>query len=191
MAGEDDMSFFESEDEKWMMGDFEIDLDIDLGRPIDFEADESATNQHEDSGFLDADAPGNVDPRKETPSASGPVTSASDQRKRAGSGSGHGGNVNTNGNSGSAQRSGGPNLVNSTPAGANPNGNGSKEVRFHPLPNVHSSGNGSNRGQPPHGSNGNGSSGSGGRTSGRPSAGGFSFPPGVVRHIFFLVRYRP
>ena len=186
MAGEDDMSFFESEDEKWMMGDFEIDLDIDLGRPIDFEADESATNQQEDSGFLDADAPGNVDPRKGTPSASG-------QRKGAGSGpgSGHDSNVNTDGNGGSAQRSAGSNLVNSTSVGANPNGNGGKEVRFHPLPNVHSSGNGNNRGQPPHGSNGNGSNGSGGRTSGRPSAGGFSFPPGVVRRIFFPFRCQP
>lgn len=193
MAGEDDMSFFASEDEKWMMGDFEIDLDIDLGRPIDFEADESATNQQDDSGFLDADTLGNVDPRKGTPSASGPVTSASGPRNRAGSGPGHDNNVNTNGNSGSAQRSGGPNPVNSASVGVNPNGNGSKEVRFHPLPNVHPGGNGNNRVQPPNGSNGNGSNGSGGRTNGgRPSAGGFSFPPpGVVRHIFFSFRYRP
>ena len=189
MAGEDDMSFFESEDEKWMMGDFDIDLDVDLGRPIDFEADESATNQQDDSGFLDVDTSGNVGPRKGTPSASVPVTSASGQRNRVGSGSSRDNNVNTDGNSGSAQRSGGSNPVNSTSVGVNPNGNGGKEVRFHPLPNVHPSGNGNNRGQPPNGSGGNGSNGSGGRTNGRPSAGGFSFPPaGVVRHISFSVQ---
>ena len=219
MAGED-MTFFESEDEKWMMGDFDIDLDVDLGRPIDFEADESAANR-DDSGFLDADSSGNVDTRKGTPS--GPVSSVSAQRNPAVSVSGHNNNnvtnsglgSSTNGNNNSAQRSGGSNPVRPTSStGVNPNGNdnngsGNKEVSFQPLPNVRpggngtSNGNGNNRGQPLNGSNGNGNNGNGGggRTNlsnstsavqpsgsgnGRPSAGGFSFPPGVVRCVFDL-----
>jgi len=181
MAGEDDMTFFESEDEKWMMGDFDIDLDVDLGRPIDFEADESVANQ-DDSGFLDADSSGNADTRKGTPSrVSGPAASASAQRNGTVSVSGHNNNKannsglgsSTNGNSNSAQRSGGSNPVGSTSTGVNPNGdgkngNGNKEVRFQPLPNVHpggngtSNGNGNNRGQLQNGSNGNGSNGNGG-----------------------------
>ena len=184
-AGEDDMSFFESEDDKWMMGDFDIDLDVDLGRPIDFEADESVTNQ-DDSGFLDAKFSGNVEPRKGT-------TSASAQRNDGVSVSGH--------NSNSVQRPGGSDSIALT--GVNPNGNGKKEVSFQPLPNVRSSGNapsngnGNNRVQRPSGPNGNGGranlpnststvqpSSSG---NSRPSAGGFSFPPGTVRVAFCVL----
>ena len=197
MAGEDDMTFFESEDDKWMMGDFDIDLDVDVGRPINFEADESAANQ-DDSGFLEANLSGNVDPRNGTPSVSDPTASAF----------GHNNNnsglrSSINGNNSSAQRPGGSNPVNSTSAGVNPNGNGNKAVRFQPLPHVRSNinngtsgGNGNNRGQLPGGSNGNGGrtnspnststaqpSGSG---NSRPSAGGFSFPPGLVRVTFLL-----
>ena len=224
MAGEDDMTFFASEDEKWMMGDFDIDLDVDLGRPIDFEADESATNQ-DDSGFMDVNSSENLDARKGTPSVSGPVASASVQRNATASLSGHNNNsVNgsglgssTNGNNNFAQRSGGPNPVDSTSTGVNPrgngnNGSGNKAVSFQPLQNVRpggngtSNGNGNNRGQPPNGLNGNGNGnngngGGGGRTNpsnststvqptgsgnGRPSAGGFSFPPGAVRYVFHL-----
>ena len=196
------MSFFESEDEKWMMGDFDIDLDVDLGRPIDFEADESVTNQ-DDSGFLDGNSSGNVDPRKGT---SGLVASASAQRSGTVSVPGNNNNLgnsglgsSTNGNNNSARRSGGSNLINSTSTGASSNGNnnndnGNKEVSFQPGPNVRfgGNGNGNNRGQPPNGSNGNGNDGRpnstaqpSGSGNGRPSAGGFSFPPGIVRVIVF------
>jgi hypothetical protein len=205
MAGEDDMIYFESEDEKWMMGDFDIDLDVDLGRPIDFEGEESAVNQ-DDSGFQDADSSGGVDPRKGPPSVPAPGASASAQRN---------GIVSVSGHNNPAQRLGGSNLANSTSTGVNPsrpandinsngngnNGNGNKELNF---PNVRSGGNGTsigngnNRGQPPNGSTGTGN-GNGGKVNpsnststvqssgsgnSRPSAGGFSFPPGVVRVIF-------
>ena len=213
---EDDMAFFGSEDEKWMMGDFDIDLDVDLGRPINFGADESATNQ-DDSGFQDTNSSGNVDPRKGTPSVTGPAASASAPRNDTVSVSGHNNSLantglgpSTNGSTTSAQRSGGFDLGNSTSMGVNPNGNGSgnKEVSFQPLPNVRSGGNGTsigngnNRGQPLNGSNGsgNGNYGSGGKPNAsnstvqpsgsgntRPSAGGFSFPPGTVRAISFPV----
>lgn len=195
MGGEDDVTFFESEDETWMMGDFDIDLDVDLGRPIDFEGDESVANQDE-SGFQNADSSGNVDPRKGTPSVSGPTPSASAQRNGAVSVSGHNNNVHntglnppTNGNTNSGQRLGGSNPANPTSTGlVNSNGNGNhgngnKEPNFQPLPNVRS------------GSNGNG-----GRTnllnstsnaqpsSNRPSAGGFTFPPGIVSVILLSSR---
>jgi hypothetical protein len=201
MAGEDDMSFFESEDEKWMMGEFDLDLDVDLGRPIDFEAEESITN-HDDSGFQEAKlSSGNLDPRKGTLYVSGPGASASGRQDGTVTVPGHISNTglgsSTNGNDNSAQRSGGSNLGNPTSVGvANPNGNGNntngkKEVSFQPLPNVRFSGNGNARGQPSHGSTGNeGRTNSPNSTSSvqpsgsgniRPSAGGFSFPPGVVR----------
>jgi len=184
------MTFFESDDEKWMMGDFDLDLDVDLGRPIDFEADESVTNQ-DDSGFQDANSSGNAGPRKGTSSVSGPAASASVQRSSAP----HNNDVDNtrldssaNGNHNSVQRSGGSSLVNSNSMGVNPDGNGNnrngnKEVSFQPLPNVRSSG------------NGNGNNGNGGKTnlssstsSVQPSAGGFSFPPSIVRVYlaFFL-----
>ena len=182
MAGEDDMAFFESEDEKWMMGDFDIDLDVDLGRPIDFEADESATNQ-DDSGFMDANSSGNPDARKGTPSVPGPVASASAQRNAAASNrnnnvNGPGLGSSTNGNNNLAQRSGASKPVDSTSTSVNPKGNGNngggnKAVSFQPLSNVRpggngtSNGNGNNRGQPPNGpnGNGNGNGGGGARTS--------------------------
>jgi hypothetical protein len=196
MAGEDDISFFESEDERWMMGDFDLDLDVDLGRPIDFEADESITN-HDDSGFQDANlSSGNLDPQKGTLSVSDGTAAVPGHTSNTGLGS------PKNGNDNSAQRSGGSNLGNPTSVGvANPSGrgnnaNGKKEVSFQPLPNVRFSGNGNARGQPSNGSTGNGNNGNGGRTNSpnstssvqpsgsgniRPSAGGFSFPPSVVR----------
>ena len=217
MAGEDDMSYFESEDERWMMGDFDIDLDVDLGRPIDFEGEESVANP-DDSGFQSAD------PRKGTPSVPGPTTSASAQLN--GTVSGHNNNINnaglnssTSGNGNSGQRFGGSNVANATstgvaslsrPSNGNGNhGNGNKESNFQPLPNVRSGGNGTsngnggNRGQPVNSStgNGNGNNGNGGRSNlsnstsnvqpsgsgnNRPSAGGFTFPPGVVSGISFL-----
>lgn len=213
MAGEDEMAFFESEDEKWMMGDFDIDLDVDLGRPIDFEVDESVANQ-DDSGFLDANSSGTVDPRKRT-SVSGPGASGSAQRNGSVSGNNNvsnraGFDSSMNGNNNPAHRPGASNLVNSTSTGVNPNGNGSKEVSFQPLPNVRSSGNGTsngngnNRGQMPNGPNGNGggNNGNGGKTNlsnptpavqpsgsgnSRPSAGGFSFPSGVVCVVFLYL----
>jgi hypothetical protein len=197
MAGEDDMVFFGSEDEKWMMGDFDMDLDVDLGRPIDFEGDESVINQG-DSGFQDAHCSGTVDPRKGTPSVAGPAASASVQRDGIVSTSVHNGNA--------AQRLGGSNPADSTSTGVvDSNSNGNKEVNFQPLPNVRpggngtSIGNGNNRNGSTGTRNGNGSNGNGGRTNlsnststvqpsgsgnSRPSAGGFSFPPGVVRVIF-------
>ena len=201
MAGEDDMTFFESEDERWMMGDFDIDPDVDLGRPIEFEADGSVTN-HDDSGFQDANtSSGNADPRKGTAPVSGPIACSS-----AVSTSGCNGEVGDPGLGSSTNKdsnSGGPNLVNSTSKGvANQNGNGNnhdkdnKGVGFQPVRNVRFNDNGNDRGQPSNGSTGNGhrNNGNGGITSmtpgaqpsgsgnSRPSAGGFSFPPGVVRH---------
>lgn len=170
MAGEDDMTFFDSEDEKWMMGDFDIELDVDLGRPIDFGADESAANQQDDSGFLDASSSGDVDPRKGTPAAPTPAPA---QR-------------NDNSSSlGPAQRSGGSNLVTSTSTGVDPNGNGNKEVSFQPLPNVRSSGNGISNGNggKVNPSNSTSTVRPSDSSNGKPSAGGFSFPPGVVRCI--------
>ena len=226
MAGEDDITFFESEDERWMMGDFDVDLEVDLGRPIDFEADESVTN-HDDSGFQEANnSSGNMDPRKATSSVSGPGASGSGQRDGAVSVSGHNagdGNTglgsSTNRNSNSGQRPGGTTLAKPTSAGVvNPNanrnnGNGKKEVSFQPLPNVRSSGNGNNRGQPLNGPTGpgtgtgnrNANNGNGNRTNlssstsevqpsgsgnSRPSAGGFTFPPGPVRTIPLAVDER-
>ena len=180
MAGEDDMVFFGSEDEKWMMGDFDMDLDVDLGRPIDFEGDESVINQ-DDSGFQDAHCSGTVDPRKGTPSVADPAASASVQRDGTVSTSVHNGNT--------VQRLGGPNPADSASAGVVD----SNVVNPRPLSNMHPGGNGTSIG------NRNGSNGNGGRTNlsnststvqpsgsgnGRPSAGGFSFPPGVVR-VFF------
>lgn len=166
MAGEDDMTFFESEEEGWMMGDFDIDLDVDLGRPIDLEVDESVRNHYE-SRFQDANgSSGNVDPRKGT-SVSGPSASVSAQPD---------GPVSVSGN----------------------NNDDDKEVRFQPLLNMRLSGSGNDRGQPLNGLIGNGDrkNGNGGKPTrssttpsvqasgsdnSRPSAGGFSFPPGAVR----------
>lgn len=216
MAGVDDMAFFESEDDKWMMGDFDIDLDVDMGRPIDFEADESVTNQ-DDSGFQDANSnsSGNVDPRKATPSVSGPGASASAQRDGAAPVSGHsnagngGLGFSTNGGSNPARGSGGSNPANTTSTGAaKPNGNGGKEVSFQLPPNPRLNGNGNNRGQQFNGPIGTGTGNNGnlgGRmgqssststvqhsssTNSRPSAGGFSFPPGVVRVFFYATLER-
>lgn len=189
MAGEDDMTFFESEDDRWMMGDFDIDLDVDLGRPIDFEVD--VTN-HDDSGFQDGEtSSGNVDPGKRTPPVSGSVSGLG--RNESAGMNGLGSSTNRSGNSG------GSNLVNSASAGiVNQNGNGNndrgkKEVGFQPLPNVRFSGNGNDRGQPFNGSTGNGGGATPSNTTSnaqppgagnsRPSAGGFSFPSGVVRDI--------
>ena len=214
MAGEDDMAFFESEDERWMMGDFDIDLDVDLGRPIDFEGDGSVANP-DDSGFQDANSSGNV------PSVQGSTTSV----QRNGAVSGHNNNAgnaglnsSTNGNGNSGQRLGGSNLANPTSTGAtNPSrppngfnsngngnhGNGNKGSNLQSLPNMCSGGNGTsigngnNRSQPLNGSNGStgtGNNENGGRmnlsdstssvqpsgSGNRPSAGGFTFPPGVV-----------
>ena len=216
MAGEDDLAFFGSEDEKWLMGDF--DLDVDMGRPINFDGEEPAADQ-DDSGFQDAKSSGNADPRKATPSVPGSIVSTPAQRAVAVSVPGRNNNTNnaglgssTSGDSSSAQRSGGFDLVDPPSKGAvNPSrptnqngdhGNGSKGVNPQPLPNVRSGGNGTsigngnNRGQPVNGSTGNGN---GGRTNlsnststvqpsgsgnNRPSAGGFTFSPGVVRTVF-------
>ena len=191
MAGEDDMTFFESEDERWMMGDFDIDLDVDLGRPIEFEADESVTN-HDDSGFQEANTSG--DPRKGISTISGPGASA--QRNGTVSVSGLNENIGAAGLGSSTNRndnSGGSNLVNPT---SNQNGDGNKhsDVGLQPLRTVRFSGNGNDRGQPSNGPLVSGG-GNGGKTTpsnttssvqpsgsgnGRPSAGGFSFPPGAV-----------
>jgi hypothetical protein len=195
MAGEDDVTFFESEDERWMTGEFDIDLDVDLGRPIDFEADESVTN-HDVSGFQEANTcPGSVDPRKRISTVPGPGASASVQRNGTVSISISGLNedISTSGLGSSTNR----NSSNSGGAtdlkGNGNNQNDNKEVGFQPVPNVRLSGNGNDRGQQFKGSAGGGN---GGRTTpsnttssvqpsgsgnGRPSAGGFSFPPGVVR----------
>jgi len=187
------MTFFESDDEKWMTGDFDLDLDVDLGRPIDFEADESVTNQ-DDSGFQDANSSGNAGQRKGTPSISGPAASASVQRSGAPPVPGHNNNVNnirlgcsTNGNS--VRGSGGSHLANSTSTGINPdgnggNGNGNKGVSFQPLPNVRSSVNGN--GGKTNSSNSTSSVQPSGSGDGKPSPGGFSFPPGVVRVYFYF-----
>jgi len=215
MAGEDDLAFFGYEDEKWMMGDFEIDLDVDMGRPIDFEG-EGLTADQDDSGFQDGNSSGNADPQKGTPSVPGTTVSTYAQRTVAGSVPVRNNSTNTtglgsstNGDSNSAQRSGGFNLTDPTSKGvANPSrpandlngnhGNGNKELSHQPLPNVRSGGNntsignGNNRGQLLNGSTGNGN---GGRTNppgsgnNRPSAGGFTFAPGVVRAIFLCRRY--
>ena len=204
MVEEDDATFFESEDERWMMGDFDIDLDVDLGRPIEFEADESVTN-HDDSGFQEANiSSGNGDPRRGIPTGSGPGVSA--QRNGTVSVSGLNENVGTTGLGSSTNRNnnlGRPNLVNPTSTGAtNQNGNGkndngNKEVG---LRTVRFSGDGNDRGQrsnaglPVGGGNGGRTTPSNATSSvqpsgsgnGRPSAGGFSFPPGVVRVTFLL-----
>lgn len=189
MAGEDDIAFFESEDERWMMGDFDVDLDVDLGRPIDFEADESVTN-HDDSGFQDANTSlGNVDPQKGTPSVSGPSEKV--------------GNTGLGSSTNRDSSLGGSNLADSTSTGVvNRNGGGNndnenKEAGFQSLRKVRFSGNGNDRGQASTGSTGNGSRNNGktipsnttssvqpsGSGNSRPSAGGFSFPPGTVRVI--------
>lgn len=192
MAGDDDIAFFGSEDERWMMGEFDIDLDVDLGRPIDFEVEESVTNP-DDSGFQDVNtSSGNADPRKGTPSVSGTSRNEDVGHTELGS--------STNRNS----YSGGSNIDSSTSTGiVNQSGGGGneKEVGFQPVPTVRfSGGSGTDRGQSSNGSTGSGNknNGGGGRTApsnttssvqpsgsgnGRPSAGGFSFPPGVVRVI--------
>ena len=215
MAGEDDFAFFGSEDERWMMGDF--DLDVDLGRPIDFE--EGLAANQDDSGFQDAKSSGNADPQKGTSSVPGPNVSAPAQRTVTFSVPGRNDNTentnvgsSANGDNSSAQRSGGFNLGDPASKGVgnpnrpandlNPNnnhGNGNKELIPQPLPNVRngtSIGNGNNRGQPLNGTTGNGNGGrtnlsnptanvqSSGSGNNRPSAGGFGFPPGVVRVIF-------
>ena len=212
MAGEDDFGFG-FEDEKWMMGEF--DLDVDLGRPIDFEGEGLATDQ-DDSGFQDAKSSGNADPRKETPSGPGLDVSAPAQRTVTFSVPGRNNDVgntglgaSVNGDNSSAQRSGGFNLADPTSKGVvnpsrpandlNPNGNhnnGNKELNLRSSGgNGTSIGNGNNRGQPLNGSIGHGN---GGRTNlsnpisnvqpsgsgnNRPSAGGFTFPPSIVRVI--------
>ena len=182
MAGEDDFAFFGSEDEKWMMGDF--DLDVDLGRPIDFEGEGLATDQ-DDSGFQDAKSSGNAELLKGTSSGPGPNVSAPAQRTVTFSVPGRNNNTDNtnlgssvNGDNNSAQRSGGFNLADPASKGVvnlsrpandpDPNGNhGNKELNPQSLPNVRSGGNGTsigngnNRGQPLNGSTGNGN---GGRT---------------------------
>jgi len=182
MAGEDDFAFFGSEDEKWMMGDF--DLDVDLGRPIDFEG-EGLTTDQDDSGFQDAKSSGNADPQKGASSVPGPNVSASAQRTVTFSVPGRNNNADNsslgssvNGDNNSAQRSGGFNLADPASKGVvnpsrpanelNQNGNHvNKETNQRPLANVRSGGNGTsigngnNRGQPLNGSTG---SGNGGRT---------------------------
>ena len=219
MAGEDDFGFG-SEDEKWMMGEF--DLDVDLGRPINFE--EGLTVDQDDSGFQDAKLSGNADSRKGASSVPGPNVPVPAQRTVTFSVPGRDNDTDntalgssTNGDNNSAQRSGGFNLVDPASKGVantnrpandlNPNGNdgsSNKELNPQPIPNMRSSGNGNsigngnNRGQPLNGSTGNGrtnpsnststvqSSGSGNN---RPSAGGFTFSPGVVRVIFLSSLY--
>jgi len=215
MVGEDEFAFFGSEDEKWMMGDF--DLDVDLGRPIDFE-EGLAVNQ-DDSGFQDAKSSGNADPRKENQTVPGSNVSAPAQRTVTFSVPGRNNNTDTtglgsstNGDNNSAQRSGGFSLIDPASKGVvNPSrpandlssngnhGNGNKELNPQPLPNVRSGGNGTsigngnNRGQPLNGSTGNGRTNPSNSTStiqpsgsgnNRPSAGGFTFSPGVVRVVF-------
>lgn len=220
MIGDDDMAYFESEDDRWMLGDFEIDLDVDLGRPINFEGEESVANQ-DDSGFQDANCLTNVDPRKGDPPVLGPVAPA--QRSAAVSVPADNNNAglgpSANGDSNPAQRSGGSNPANPTSKGVtnpnrpandtnqNGNGNHGNSNSFQPLPNVRSGGNGTtfengiNRGHLVNGSTGTGNgNGNGGRTNlsnstssaqttgsgnNRPSAGGFTFAPGIVRVVLF------